>query len=273
MEELRSRIASQAERLEQFPPLGIITVKIDGKEVADFNLDTTNRVDFIVDDDAANRIEIIALGEQGIQSEPLVLAIHLLDYEVWETQSRKCIYSVRHKNGAKITFTFRSERTKLFVTVSYEETSVLRVLALVWRRLKMDISSWQPRKVLFLGMKAIEDTRQPARSKPRIYAGAIISKIVVATLVMFISSGTYLYLLPPQQRKVEHLMHREEISGAQDLMDALNRSESVPRSAEIPPNVDIPPLRSLQLIRAGTSIEPKVQTGEPEPSSEVCDYR
>jgi hypothetical protein len=144
LEVLRKRLAEHAEKLERFFPEGMLTIKIDGKDTADFNLDVTNRVQFTVDNEEAERIEIVA------QSEQLALAIHLLDDEVWHSQTRKCFYTVRHENGAKITFMFRlienvdPEKNKLSVTVTYKETRPGRYLALLWRRLRIRILSWKP---------------------------------------------------------------------------------------------------------------------------------
>lgn len=238
LEVLRKRLAEHSERLERFVPEGVLEVKIDGKDVADFNLDSTNWVQFTVDNEEAERIEIVA------ESEPLVLAIHLLDCEVWESPQRECIYTVRHENGAKITFMFelvetttnRSEaiedvdtEKKLSVTVTYEETSLKRSLALRWRRLRKATSSWKPIKDLSpeIGWP-IMDNRQPAmrfvRAKPKIYASPVVRKVVAATLLILISCGAYFFSTQKQRgpRSTDSLVQ----AGLGDAEGHINPAES-----------------------------------------------
>lgn len=163
LEGLRKLLAKQAERLKRFIPEGVLTVKIDGKDSASFNLDITNHVQFTMDE-GAERVEIVA------ESEQLVLAVHLLDDEIWQSQNRKFFYTVLHENGAKVTFVFKritnvdTGISKVLVTVTYKETSIRRSLVLQWRRLRIRVSNWKPVKELSpVTQQAIEVNSQFAK--------------------------------------------------------------------------------------------------------------
>jgi hypothetical protein len=141
LEVLRGMLIEQAEKLKSFVPEGVLTVKIDGEDVASLNLDTTNRVEFTVDSEEAELIEIVA------QSKRLVLAVHPLDDEIWQTRNRRHSYIVRHQSGAKIKFILRrlsnadTGNGQLLVSVIYKETNLARSLTFLWRRMGSRFSS------------------------------------------------------------------------------------------------------------------------------------
>ena len=171
---LRNMLAEQSEKLDKFVPEGVLTIKANNKEVACLELNVTNRAQFIVDDRETEVIEIIA------QPEPLTLAVHLLDDEMWKSGA-KSSYVVRPNAGTKLTFLLKrvedadTGQPQLLVTVTCRELVLRRSLFSLWRGLKNCFSSCK---------KTIESIIR-FLSPPKLVLSAAIILIAIASLFGF----------------------------------------------------------------------------------------
>jgi hypothetical protein len=133
---LKKVLSEQAEKLDRFKPEGVLKVKIDHNDVATFDLDATNRVEFIVDNEEAELIEVVA------EKEKLVLGVHLLDTEVWKSNGGTYSYVARPSYGTKVLFALKgitnanTGGNQLIVTVTYRQIILKRFLLQLWWRLK-----------------------------------------------------------------------------------------------------------------------------------------
>lgn len=142
LESLKEALDEQYEKLDRFVPRGVLTVKVDGEDVASIDLSVADSARFTIGDEDAEVVEVVS------QSDELILATHLVDETAWVSEYGRNSYGVCHPSGANITFTITQRANaatggdELLVEVTYRERRFGRALGFLWRRVTTRIINW-----------------------------------------------------------------------------------------------------------------------------------
>lgn len=189
LEALQRALSEQSEKLAKFVPRGALTVKVDGQNVASLNLDQTSRVQFTVDDESAELIKVVS------EEDQLVLGVHLLDEETWQSQNGEHFYVVRHHTGRRIVFGFRrienagSGNDQLLVVVAYKEPRLTRSYAFLKGRIGDLLSTLKgatSSSVAFLSPSRLHVPLITSYSKFRSVLVFLITIVALAPVIIFL---------------------------------------------------------------------------------------
>jgi hypothetical protein len=189
LEAVRRALTEHSEKLARFLPEGLLTVKLDGKDVASLNLDATNRVQFTVNDDGAELIEIVS------EKDQLFLGAHLLDEETWQSPNREHAYFVRHPTGPKIIFTLRriengdARNHQLSVVVTYKKGALAPFVVFLEQAMAGRLST------LKLAPAYCIEYLSSSRLRAPVLAAGRSSRLVLISLAMFTLTTLVLFLL------------------------------------------------------------------------------
>jgi hypothetical protein len=191
LEVLRRALAEQAEKLAKFIPEGALIVKVDGKDVASLNLDETNRVQFTVDDERAELIKIVS------EKDQLVLGVHLLDEEVWQSPKREHTYVVRHHTGPRIVFRVRRTANAggndlLSVVVTYEKARLAQSFVFLKQWLADALATFKLATVDSFAHLLPSKSRAPLiaiESSSRLVLVSLLTLVALLPLTLFLLLG------------------------------------------------------------------------------------
>jgi hypothetical protein len=191
LEALQRALIEQRKGLAKFIPEDALTVRVDGKAVASLNLEETSRVRFTLHDEHAELIEIVS------EKDQLVLGVHLLDEETWQSQNREHFYVVRHHTGPRIVFGFRRIENagvgndQLSVVVTYEERRLAPFLVFLKQTIADGFSALKVAAPNWVEQLLPSRLRAPVLATGRSSRLVLISVAMVTllTLVLFLLLG------------------------------------------------------------------------------------